>query len=210
MSLYLYLHVWNYLICMSLTVAMCIVWWYCGIWIGSIWEGVVFGCPGNFGMCVSCSMFIIVLSILIFITGNMEGNSVLGLSTYFYLFCCLLIYWRCVIYSYWPLVYYQYGEIFREIYCLYVLWYSVGEYLFVEIYYYRLRSFLVCNITWEGMKGVLYYYSVYDLIRTSRIGNGYSFSKKYSNYCSELIEVFLGSCYVVEYVCVSLWSYFWL
>ena len=140
-------------------------------------------------MWVSCSWSIIVLSVLIFVTGSMEGNFVLDFSTCFLFIFCLLIYWRYVIYSYLPVVYYQYGAIFREIYCLYVLWYSVEEYLFVEICYYRLGYFLLCNIKWEGIRAVLYYYSAYDLIRTSKICDGYICLKKYLDCCSEWIEV---------------------
>ena len=49
--------------------------------------------------------------------------------------------------------------------------------MFVEICYNRLRYVLVWNIEWKGIRAVLYYYSANDLIRTSRIIDGYSYLK---------------------------------
>ena len=40
---------------------------------------------------------------------------------------------------------------------------------------------------------VLYYYSENNLIRLSRIGDGYSCVKNYSDWCSEWIEISWGS-----------------
>ena len=49
-------------------------------------KAVVSSCPGSFGMWVSCWRSIIVLSVLIFVIGSMEGNVVLGYFTCFYFF----------------------------------------------------------------------------------------------------------------------------
>ena len=47
---------------------------------------VVYGCPRIFGMWLSCSWSVIVLSALIFVTGSMEDNFILGISTCFFNF----------------------------------------------------------------------------------------------------------------------------
>ena len=46
-------------------------------------KGVVSSFPGNFGIWVSCSRSIIVLSVLMLVTGSMEGNFVFVFSTCF-------------------------------------------------------------------------------------------------------------------------------
>ena len=53
----------------------------CGLTVSG--KGVVSGCPRSFGIWVSCSRSIILLSVLIIVTRSMEGNFVLGFPTCF-------------------------------------------------------------------------------------------------------------------------------
>ena len=53
---------------------------------------------------------------------------------------------------------------------------------------------------------VLYYYSIYDLIRSSGIEDWDSHLEKFVYCCQEWIDICWGSCYVVDYVYIYIYD----